>query len=117
MNDGSEYKIAFSVQDPKYRNIILVQETYERKVKKHPEFSGDKGLNIIKKGLEDPNKIVPDKDKSDTQNYQYEHCDSGFTKYGNYLKIAVNIWGKQGRVKTFYFTDTTDKGKPIYEKN
>jgi len=115
MSSSTENEYIFETADPLHNIAYLTHERWDHITTGHPELLGED--EKIKIAIEDPNSIYPDKYRSTTYNYYYEHGDIFFKKtYGAYLKVVVDR-ELQGQIITAHFDQKSkDATIPIYIK-
>jgi hypothetical protein len=115
MPKANNKKEVFCTSDP-LNNIVFMTEAVwvDHVLTKHSDLTNKE--HLVKKAVEDPDKIYKDVDFDGTFNYYYTHGDSTINTYTPMIKVSVDR-ESGGRVKTAYPIDKIkEKTKAEYEK-
>lgn len=100
MTSPDKKRNIFETVDPLNNIVYLTNERWHTHIIfRHPEMTGEELL--VKKSVEEPDSIYPDKNRPSDSIYFYEHNDDILKTYGKYLKVVVDRESR-GSIKTAY---------------
>ncbi len=112
---GNSTSYVFETTDPLQNVIYLTHQRWYKITEGHPELSTE--LQLIKKTVNEPDSIYPDKDYEHTFCYYRQHNSVYLRTYGTQIKVVVDR-NLQGSIKTAYVTNRNkEKTKALYFKS